>query len=358
MLLFDPEPPYLHWWLSDGGQPAEGRCLAVANWAQSVVRAVADPTAVRWIGYVLQNGGEVITDPVSRLTPENLDRVKLTIERLPEHNELTCRVAQEWMTRLPEVPHLLFCETAFFARLPPEAGLYALPYVLSKKGIRRYGGYGLCHQWAWQQAVRLLDKRPARVVSVYVGDHTNMAAIRNGLPVDTTIGFAPADGIISATTCGDIDPTVIFQMQAAGMSLAQIRSLLSSKSGFTGLLGRRVGLLEILNDSSDPQAHLARQMLRYGILRHIGACIAVLGGLDALVFTTPCPNACQGFLADICQGLACAGVRPRTDPAGQETDCELTDAASLVKVLSLGYKKWQVLAEHGAAFLRKQGHRT
>jgi acetate kinase len=295
---------------------------------------------------------------VSRLTPEGLDRVRQTIELLPEHNDLTCRVAQEWLARRPEIPHLLLCDTGFFCRLPPEASLYAVPYELRKHGVKRYGGYGLCHQWAWREVERLRDGRAARVVSVYLGDHTNVAAIKDGLPLETTIGFSMVEGIISATACGDIDPTVVFQMQSEGMSLEQIRLLLSSKSGFTGLMGKRVGLLEVLNGTSDPKARLAKEILRYGILRHIGACIAVMGGVDAMVFVSSHPGACLGFIMEICQALACVGVRPRTGPIEQGAACELTDAASLVNVFCLGYNAWQLLAEHGSAFLRNQGVRT
>jgi acetate kinase len=358
MLLFDPEPPYVRWWLSEGDCPTEGRCLSRPDWARRVAEAVAPPVAIDWIGYVLHNGGEIVTEPVSRLTPEGLDRVRQTTELLPEQNDLTCRVAQEWLARRPETPHLLLCDTGFFCSLPPEASLYAVPYELRKHGIRRYGGYGLCHQWAWRQVERLQDGRANRVVSVFLGDHTNIAAIRDGLPLDTTIGFSTVEGIISATACGDVDPTVVFQMQSEGMPLEQIRLLLSSKSGFTGLLGRRAGLLEVLCDTTDPQARLAREMLGYGILRHVGASIAVMGGVDAVVFATPHPGACLGFISKICQALACVGVRPRVGFVPQEAACELTDAASLVKAYCLGYNAWQVLAWHGSAFLSNHGDRT
>jgi acetate kinase len=360
MLLFDPDPPHLRWRLSEGGgsfpAPVEGHCLAGAGWAEQVARSAPEPAALKCVGYLLHNGGEIIADPVSQLTPEGLEKVRQTVRLLPEHNDLTCRVAQEWMTRRPDVPHVLLCDTAFFCGLPPEASLYAIPYELRTHGIKRYGGYGLCHEWVWRQVVRLQSGRGARVVSVYLGDHTNVAAIRDGLPLDTTIGFSQVEGIISATACGDIDPTVVFQMQSAGMSLEQIRSLLSDKSGFAGLLGRPAGLLEVLIATSDPQARLAKEMLRYGILRHVGSCIAVMGGVDAVVFATPHPNACLGFIVEICRALACAGVRLRNDPIELEAGGELTEAASVVKALCLTYDKWQGLAEHVSTFLTAQGN--
>ena len=357
MLLFDPEPPYVRWWLSEGGRSTEGRCLSGAGWSERVAEAITEPADLKWIGYVLHNGGEVVVDPVSRLMPEDLERVRQTIGLLPEHNDLTCRMAQEWLTRRPEIPHLLFCDTGFFRCLPPEASLYAVPYELRKYGIKRYGGYGLCHQWVWRQVEHLRDKRAAKVVSVYLGDHTNIAALRDGLPLETTIGFSQVEGILSATACGDIDPTVVFQMQSEGMPLEQIRLLLSSESGFTGLMGKRVGLLEVLNATSDSQARLAKAMLRYEILRYIGAYIAVLGGVDTLVFATPHPGACLGFVAEICRALACVGVQTRAEPAEREVAWELTDSASFVKAFCLAYNVWQVLAGCGSAFLLNPGDR-
>jgi acetate kinase len=192
---------------------------------------------------------------------------------------------------------------------------------------------------------------------VYLGDHTNLTALRDGLPVETTIGFSPVEGIISASACGDIDPTVIFQMQSTGMSLDQIRSILTSRSGITGLLGRPAGMLDVLTVGQDPRMRLAKAVLQYDVVKAIGAFTAVLGGLDVLVFVTPYARQCMSFVTEVCQGLACVGIRIRTGPVAQGASVELTDAISFAKVFCLGYNRWDVLEEQAGAFLKEKGNR-
>ena len=312
---------------------------------------------MKWVGYLLHNGGDIVTSPVSALGPGNLADVMRTEKLLPEHNGITCQVAEHWMGKYPALPHVLLCDTALFTTLPPEASVYAIPYELSKKGIRRFGGYGLCHQWAWERIRRLTNGHARRVVSVYLGDHTNLTALRDGLPVETTIGFSPVEGIISASACGDIDPTVIFQMQSTGMSLDQIRSILTSRSGITGLLGRPAGMLDVLTVGQDPRMRLAKAVLQYDVVKAIGAFTAVLGGLDVLVFVTPYARQCMSFVTEVCQGLACVGIRIRTGPVAQGASVELTDAISFAKVFCLGYNRWDVLEEQAGAFLKEKGNR-
>lgn len=357
MLTFDPNPPYLRWCVDTGRGRREEQCLFSADWAQHVAQTIDDPSALQWVGYLLHNGGDVVTSPVSALGPGNLADARKTEKLLPEYNGITCQVAEHWMGKYPAVPHVLLCDTAFFTTLPPEAGLYAIPYELSKQGIRRYGGYGLCHQWAWEQVRRLTKGQARRVVSVYLGDHTNLTAIRDGLAIETTIGFSPVEGIISASACGDIDPTVIFQMQSTGMSLDQIRSILTSRSGITGLLGRPAGMLNVLMVGQDPRIRLAKEVLQYAILKAIGAFTAVLGGLDALVFVSPDARQWMSFVTEVSQDLACVGIRVRTGPVAQEASIELTDATSLAKAFCLGYDRWDVLKEHASSFLKEEGNR-
>lgn len=321
-----------------------------------VAQTIPGPSAVDWVGYLLHNGGDVFTSPVSLLTPSLLEDARKTVKLLPEHNDITCRVIEDWLDRYPDVPHLLLCDTAFFVSLPPQAAFYAVPYEFHKIGVRRYGGYGLCHEWIWRQVRKILNGPVNKVVSVFLGDHTNLAAIREGQPAETTIGFSLVEGVISSTTCGDIDPTIVFQMQSAGMSFEQIRSMLSGKSGFTALLGRPAGLLDVLNDAG-AGARLAKEMFRYNVLRYIGSCAAAMGGIDALLFASPYANQCMSLVQDICQALECVGLKPVGVPSERNGTWTLAADGSFVKAFLLEYNRWQVLAELGSVFLRDQGDR-
>jgi acetate kinase len=164
------------------------------------------------------------------------------------------------------------------------------------------------------------------------------------------------EGVISSTACGDIDPTVVPQMHSTGMSLQQIRRVLCEESGFTALLGLHAGLLDILEPSRDHRRKLARHMLRYGLLRYVGACAAVMGGIDSLAVVTPHPNQCRRFVRGLLGGLKTLGVQLGPPSDKLEHPTKLTTEDSAVQALCLGYDRWQVLAEHVTAFLAEKGY--
>ena len=125
---------------------------------------------------------------------------------------------------------------------------------------------------------------------------TNVAAIKDGRPVDTTMGFTPVEGIPSHTSCGDIDASVVFELQASGMSMSEINELLSARSGFRALVGRPCGFRELVLENGEPDQALARKILLYDIVKYVGAYAAVLGGVDALCFVAEDPRQAGPFI--------------------------------------------------------------
>jgi acetate kinase len=259
---------------------------------------------------------------------------------MPDENSITLAAVQHGLAAYPRVRHVVLCETGFFATLPPAAAEYAIPQALRQQGVRRYGGFGLAHEWAWDRARQALGLGLGRLVSVFLGNQTSVAAVAGGRAVDTSMGFTGVEGIPSATSCGDIDPTIALQLRAAGMTLPEIGRLLSRESGFAALVGHPCGLAELLA-AADAATAAARDVFRASVLKQIGAAIAVLGGVEALVFSAREPEPYADFVRDLSSTLGRLEVPWQGWQAGQ---AELPPQVQL-----LSYDRHGVMATLAAA---------
>ena len=349
ILLFDPDPPWVRWCTIYKETRSEHKCVFEPGWTDAVEQSVGDTAAVESIAYMLPHGGEAVAETVSLLNHDTLSALRKSVPLLPESNTITSRVAERWLAELPTIRHFLFCDTAFFANLPPAAGTYAVPQTLRANGVRRYGGFGLCHQRAWQQARQSGGTAVEKVVSVFLGDRPNVAAVRNARAVETTLGFTPVEGIMSSTSCGDVDPTIVFQLESTGMTFQEINHLLSRESGLAGLLGSRCSFAHLLK-RTDPPAESARDLLRYQVLKSIGSFIAVLGGVDALVFSADRPDQSLPFVLEVCDALAFLGLQQASLPERKEEVLHVTAENSSLKAVLLHYDKWQIMADRTRTF--------
>ena len=340
MLIFEPDPPRLHRTPPDGPNSTEplefgaGPALA-GSLAQAVDAAAA-------VGYVLVHGAEVAAQPAVALTPELLGRLEACVPYWPITNRLTLDLARAVMARRPEASHILLCDTAFFAGLPPLAHTCALPEELRAHGVRRFGGDGLCYQWLARQVARIAGPHE-RMVGVHLCDNPTVAALLDGRPVETSRGFSPLEGPPSAHGCGDIDPAIVLLLCSAGMPVAEVTRQLAQTAGFEALLGRPGTLRDVLAEAS-PRAELARGVLRLALVKAIGAHLAVLGGADVLAFACDSPDY-HSFVLDLCRDLDFVGL-DRSALAGGGV--ERASGASHVRVLELPYPRAAALAELAA----------
>jgi acetate kinase len=297
------------------------------------------------VGYLLRHGGDRIKEPVLRVTPQTLGEVEDAVRFLPEFNDITYKVLDRWTQELPGIPHFLFCDTALFSGLPDVAGTYAVPEELREKGVRRYGSYGLVHRWAWEKARSLFGGNVGKMVSVYLGDHTNVAALRDGKSLDTTIGFTPVEGIPSRTGCGDIDATIVFELLSSGMSFREINELLSRKSGFKALLGRRCSYRDLVSGPATVGNAAARDILIYDVLKCVGAFTAILGGLDTLAFATRHREESMSLIREICGRLDFLPVRLHPDGSAAGEDAwNLSDNSARINVSVFKSDIWKIMA--------------
>ena len=216
--------------------------------------------------------------------------VEQEIDRLGALAPLHNPVALQWVRRARvafggETPQVAVFDTAFYARLPAVAAAYALPGELSRRlGIRRFGFHGLAHQSMWRQWRRGRDgSDEGRTISLQLGAGCSITAIEDGIPRDTSMGFTPLEGLMMATRSGDVDPGVISHLQRAGaMTVEAVEEVLTHQSGLLGVSDESPDL-RVLLASSRSEAHLAVDMFCYRARKYVGAYLAALGGVDAIL---------------------------------------------------------------------------
>ncbi|MCX5786966.1 MAG: hypothetical protein NTX64_00425 [Elusimicrobia bacterium] len=295
-LLLDADPPLVRWCREREGAWRTGAGTLGPGWASALAKGAGPLAQATSISYRLHNGGDKILQPAMRLTPQVLDAVRESALLQLEHNGLIYEAMRTMLKLAPDVPHIVLCDSAFFIDLPAVSRLYAVPARLRAGAMRRHGGGGLIHQWAWQRMRERAGRAVSRMISIQLSDHPNIAAIKDGHPVDTTMGFTPVEGIPSHTSCGDIDASVVFELQASGMSMSEINELLSARSGFRALVGKTCGFRDLVRENGDPDQALARKILLYDIVKYVGAFAAVLGGVDALCFVAEDPRQAGPFI--------------------------------------------------------------
>ncbi len=291
------------------------------------------------IAYVLPHGGAEFAHTATFLNPETLAALERSLPFWPEQNRTTLEMARDGLERFPKVTQFLLCETAFFARMQSCAATYALPAELHAQGLRRYGGDGFTHQWAWQNTSSELPAS-RRLVSVHLDDHPNLAAIANGQAMDSSLGFSPVEGLPSLTSSGDVDPQIVLLLNQQGMPVEELSDLLVHQSGFQTIALPRGPLVELVE--RDP---LVNQMLHAGMLKAFGEAAAAMGGVDGLAFTCDDRGRWMPFIRSLCQDLAFTGLEladhPDTShaspagPAGQWGSWLLSSPQSKIKVLAL-----------------------
>ncbi len=231
-----------------------------------------------------------------------------------------------------QVPQVAVFDTAFYLSLPQVAATYALPREWCRRhAIRRYGFHGIAHRAMWDRwrQIRPKIKDGGRVISVQLGSGCSITAIDRGAPVDTSMGFSPLEGLVMATRCGDLDPAVLTYLQRhAGLSAEEIERVLNEQSGLLGVSGDS-GDMRVLLDSGSTEAQLAVNLYCYRVRKYIGAYVAALGGVDAILFGGGVGENSPQVRAKILQSMEWLGLEVDVD--GNKTSVGMEAAISAVK---------------------------
>lgn len=269
-----------------GGDSASRWRAALAAELRRIVTAGGLPPQA--VAHRFVHGGEHFRAPV-QVDAAVLRHLRRLRDLAPLQNPLNLLGIEVCRTSWPEVPQIAVFDTAFHRTLPPHAYRYAVPQSWYERyGIRRFGFHGTAHRYAAETAARHLGRPLARLnlITAHLGNGASITAIRGGRSVDTSMGFTPAEGLVMGTRCGDIDPCLPFHLVRRGMRLEAIEHALDHQSGLYGLCGTHDmrAVLARVRDG-DATARLALDVYCQRVRKYVGAYLAVLGRVDALVFT-------------------------------------------------------------------------
>ncbi|HID51960.1 MAG TPA: acetate kinase [Anaerolineae bacterium] len=274
-----------------------------------VIGAAGEITAV---GHRVVHGGEKFSQPTV-IDAEVMDTIRELIPLAPLHNPANLSGIEVAREIFPEAVQTAVFDTAFHQTMPPRAYRYAIPNALyAEEHIRVYGFHGTSHLYVSKMALEHLGKPAAEtnLISIHLGNGASMTAVAGGKSIDTTMGFSPLPGLIMGTRSGDLDPAVIFYLsERLDMSIPEIDRLLNKQSGLLGLTGvNDVRDIQARSEAGDMAAALALEMYAYRIKKYIGAYTAVLGHLDAIIFTAGVGQNSAAVRRLVCAGLESLGI--------------------------------------------------
>lgn len=265
-----------------------------------------DLSSLDAIGHRVVHGGEEFSS-TTLINEHVIAKIRELVALAPLHNPANLEGILVARKKAPLVPQVAVFDTAFHATMPQEAYMYALEYEMYEKHkIRRYGFHGSSHAYVLEECAKYLQKEKSEIniITLHLGNGSSACAIQKGKSVDTSMGFTPLEGLIMGTRSGDIDPAIILYMQRElGFSVEDIDTKLNKKSGLQGICGHN-DLRTILSDESE-RSRLALEMMSRRVKKYIGAYLALLGQVDAIVFTGGIGEHASKVRAKIMQDLPC-----------------------------------------------------
>ena len=277
------------------------------------IGVIHDAAEIEIVGHRVVHGGEQFSDTVV-ITPA----VKATIEALsplaPLHNPPNLQGITVAETVFPQATQVAVFDTAFHQTMPPHAYRYAIPNKLyAEHHIRAYGFHGTSHLYVSRQAAKMLGKSPDEVnlITAHLGNGASITAVEKGRSVETSMGFSPLPGLIMGSRSGDLDPAVVYYLGTKlGMSFDAIDRMLNKESGLIGITGSNdLRDIEAKQDTGDVNAALALKMYTHRIKKYVGSYLAVLGKVDALVFTAGVGENSDFVRLHVCEGLENLGIK-------------------------------------------------
>lgn len=253
------------------------------------VGAIKDVNEIDAIGHRIVHGGPNFTKSVL-VTDEVMKEYNTSIEYAPLHNPAHLQGINACMKLMPSVPEVLVFDTAFHTTIPEYASRYAIPdEYYEKYAIKRYGAHGSSHKFIAEEAAKQLgkNKEDINIISCHLGNGSSVAAIKGGVCVDTSMGLTPLEGLMMGTRSGDLDPAVLeFVMKKENLSIDEMMTILNKKSGLLGISTTTGDIRDLkgLIEKGDKKAELAIDMFAYRVKKYIGAYMAVLGKVDAIIF--------------------------------------------------------------------------
>jgi acetate kinase len=294
------------------------------------------------VGHRVVHGGERYTAAV-RITPEVKRVIGELAELAPLHNPASLDGITAVEQVLPKVPQVAAFDTAFHATLSEAARTYPVPQKWTREwGMRRYGFHGLSHSYCAGRAAEMIGRRDLRLIIAHLGNGASVSAVRNGICVDTSMGFTPLEGLMMGTRSGTVDPgMIVYLLRHKGLDVNELDHALNYQSGLLGVSGVSSDMRQVLSAlPHNPDARLAVEVYVHRIRQTVGAMAATLGGVDALVFTAGVGEHAAEIRERVCENLKYLGLDlDRTGNESCKPDADVAMPASAARILVIATRE-------------------
>ena len=291
---------------------------------------IADMSEIGAVGHRVAHGGEKLRKS-GILKDEDIEYLYSIVNINPLHGPPAIKGIEACRRIMKDIPQVGVFDTSFYGQIPDYAYTYPIPYEYYEKyRIRRYGFHGTSHRYVSGKAAEMLGKNIAdlKIITCHIGNGSSISAIKNGVCVDTSMGFTPQDGVPMGTRSGALDPTVpSFIMRKKGISADEVEKILNSKSGLLGVSGVSSDCRDICAaaEKGEYRSQLALKILVHHIKKIIGSYVAEMNGLDALVFTAGIGENDRDLRARVCREMSYLGIEMdeeinATCPRGENAD--------------------------------------
>ncbi|MDP4125683.1 MAG: acetate kinase [Bacillota bacterium] len=303
--------------------------------------ALKDLSEIYAVGHRVVHGGEKFANSVV-VDDAVMAALKECIELAPLHNPPNIAGIKACQKMMPTTPQVAVFDTAFHQTMKPESYIYGLPYEYYENyGIRKYGFHGTSHKYVSQRAAVLLKKplQELKLISCHLGNGASISAIRGGRSIDTSMGFTPLDGLMMGTRSGALDPAIVtYIMCRERFSCEQVNDFLNSKCGALGVSGVSSDFrdIEVAAEQGNLRAQLALDIFAHDVKQFIGSYAAVLGGVDAVIFTAGVGENASHMREVICRNMDYLGIHldvEKNKVRGEEVDVSKPNARCRVLVI-------------------------
>lgn len=314
-----------------------------------------DMSEIKGVGHRIVQGGEYFKAS-TLVTPEALEKIIEYADMAPLHNIAHAVTIKGFQAILPNVPHVAVFDTTFHQTMAEDAYMYATPYEwYTDYGVRRYGFHGTSHKYISQEVNKLLGRTDTKVIVCHIGNGASISAVKNGVCVDTSMGFTPLEGIPMGTRTGSIDPAILnFMEHKLNVDSDEMNVILNKKSGYLGISGLTSDArdLETAIEKGHKRAKLAFDLQAKRIADYIGSYYVYMGGLDAIAFTAGIGENSPGLRKLVLDRLEVLGVKmdeTLNNTRGAEV---ITTEDSKVKVFVLKTDEEVMIARDTLAFVK------
>ena len=296
------------------------------------------------IGHRVVNGGPRYRSP-QKITPQLLAGLRGLIPLAPLHLPAEIKIVEAVASEDPQIPQVACFDTAFHRRLPELAQRFPLPRKLFDQGIRRYGFHGLSYEYCLRELGPAAKQR--RLIIAHLGNGASLAAIKDGAPLDTSMGLTPTGGIVMGTRSGDLDPSILtYLLREKGYDAPTLERMIDSESGLLGVSELSSDMKTLLaKRSSDARADEAVAIFCRSVRKEIGAFAAVLGGVDMLVFTGGIGERAPEVRKEICGDLGHLGI-VIDDARNDAAEGVISSAGSACEVRVVATNEELMIARH------------